>query len=171
MKDNKILALHEKSLNYKDVFILHICRICSRLWLKLYLHCQTISTHDTDYSQYHGYWLPGEARSHDVLKSEYCRSGHQGQYHCSVLILLLWLFVSLVLILSSLNTRTCLSSIVNIMDADGLATQWSILSFQYQEVIVKIQIYHNVFKLNPPVNKNVNFMFALYINYFNRLYL
>ena len=33
-----------------------------------------------------------------------------------------------------------ISAIVNIMDADGLATQWSILSFQYQEVIAKIQI-------------------------------
>ena len=67
-----------------------------------------------------------------------------------LLILLLWLLASLLLILSSLNTRSCLSSIVNIMDADGLATQWSILSFQYQEFTVKIQIYHHVFKMNPP---------------------
>ena len=51
-------------------------------------------------------------------------------------------------VFSSLNTRTCLSSIVNIMDADGMETQWSILSFQYQEVVVKIQIYF-VFKMNP----------------------
>ena len=41
------------------------------------------------------------------------------------------------------------------MDADGMETQWSIFSFQYQEVVVKIQIYF-VFKMN--------FMFALYIN-------
>ena len=53
------------------------------------------------------------------------------------------------LILSSLHTRTCLSSIVNTMDADGTETQWFILSFQYQEVVVKIQIYF-VFKMNPP---------------------
>ena len=35
------------------------------------------------------------------------------------------------------------------MDADGMETQWSILSFQYQEVVVKIQI-NFVFKMNPP---------------------
>ena len=66
-----------------------------------------------------------------------------------LLLLLPWLLASLLLILSSFNTRTCLSSIVNIMDADGMETQWSILSFQYQEVAVKIQIYF-VFKTNPP---------------------
>ena len=66
-----------------------------------------------------------------------------------LLILLLWLLASLLLILSSLNTRTCLSSIVHIMDADGMETQRSILSFQYQEVVVKIQI-HFVSKMNLP---------------------
>ena len=81
MKGNKILVFHEKSPSYKDGFILHICRISSSLRLKLYLHCQAINTHDIDYSQYNGYWLPGEARSHDGLKSESSRSGHQGQYH------------------------------------------------------------------------------------------
>ena len=56
IKDDKILALHEKRLNYIDVFILHTCMISIYLWLRHYLHCQAISTHDTDYSQYHGYW-------------------------------------------------------------------------------------------------------------------
>ena len=56
---------------YKDLFILHICRISSSLWLKLNLRCQAINPHETDYSQYHGCWWPGKARGHGVLKSEY----------------------------------------------------------------------------------------------------
>ena len=56
IKDNKILALHALPGHQHPWY-----------WLK------SIS------------WILmacGEARSHDVLKSEYCRSGHQGQYHC-----------------------------------------------------------------------------------------
>ena len=55
------------------------------------------------------------------------------------------------------------------MAADSLAMQWSILSFQYQEINGKENalcftwVQHN--------NKNVNFIFALHINYVNRLYL
>ena len=58
------------------------------------------------------------------------------------------------------------------MAADSLAMQWSILSFQYRDINDKENtnislcftwVQHN--------NKNVNFIFALHINYVNRLYL
>ena len=145
---------HEKSPNYKDVFILHFCRISSPLWLKLYLHCQAIKT-PVKYTIVNIMGTDGLARPGAAMCWNQNIPVSTPRLISLLLMLLLRLLASLLLILFSSNKRTCLSSIDNIMDADGLPTQWSILSFQYQEVIMKIHIYIYLaiiswcFKMNP----------------------
>ena len=67
MKDDKILVIKVLTTKMCLSYMIHICRISSSLWLKLYFHCQAINTHYIGCSQYHAYWWPGKARRYDML--------------------------------------------------------------------------------------------------------
>ena len=81
------------------------------------------------YSQYHGCWWPGDARSHGLMKPEYSSTPAADAVAPCItrpsapVILTMQDKEVLVIESFSWGTRTCLSCIVNILCADGLGTQ------------------------------------------------